>query len=391
MHSKHLSLFGGKMRGALYELNFLVNLAIAVISFYLGVFADSIGVTGMYTGLMFFMGSTISIIALTQIAPVIERLGIKRTLLLSSGLYCVSLLLIASAHSFFTLMIPYALISIGIVYTTCALDMYVSENTSHAHITGKVRGIFLAVSNISFVIGPIVGGLLIQIGGFPALYGVSAAFLIPFIAIVYERLPNIRELSHKHTHSIKSSLRKIWNNVQLREVFLAQSIYRKYSATFATYAGLYLTQVVNLSYIEIGIIFTAMLIPYVIVEVPLGKMLDSTWSEKTPAMIGFFIMAVMLTIISISGIPSIYFWVIVFFVLGIGGGMVELSIESYFFRHVSATSEEEVAAFRAVYPLAFLFGPISGSVVIYFGGYYLLFVLLAFTLVYGIYVANKFE
>ena len=391
MHSKHVSLFGGKMRGSLYELNFLLNLAIAVIAFYLSVFASSIGIKEFYLGLMYSVGSALSILALTQVTKIIEFVSVKKALLLSSALYCVSLFLIAFSTTFTHLLLAYAIMSIALIYTVCILDMYVSENSEHNHNTGKVRGVFLAVSNIAYVVGPFIGGILVQIGGFSALYLAAAAFLMPFIAIVYERMPNIRSLSHVHSHSLKKSLLKVWRTPQLREVFIAQSTYRKFIATFNVYAALYLTQVAGLSFFELGIVLTFFIIPYVIVEFPLGKMLDSNWSERTPALIGFFIMALCASIIPSIATSVLAFWCIIFFILGIGGGLVELSLESYFFKHIHASNEEAVAAFRALYPMSYLLGPITGSVLFYWGGYELLFFILVCMLLYGAKTAYTFE
>jgi MFS family permease len=133
-------------------------------------------------------------------------------------------------------------------------------------------------------------------------------------------------------------------------------------------------------------------IPYILIQVPLGKMIDNRWSERTPAMIGFFIMALTTGIIALAtDVTSALFWCILLFVQRIGGAMSEVCLESYFFKHVKVAEQEEVAAFRALYPLTFIVGPLCASTLLLFGGYSAVFFALSMLMAVAVYVSFNLE
>jgi hypothetical protein len=71
--------------------------------------------------------------------------------------------------------------------------------------------------------------------------------------------------------------------------------------------------------------------------------------------------------------------------------MVEVCLESYFFKHVKTTEQEEVAAFRAIYPGTAVLGALAASLVLTIGSYGLLFTLLSMLMVYGVFVSFHLE
>jgi MFS family permease len=387
----HVSLFGRKMRGSLYELNFLVNLSMALMSFYLSAFAESIGISGIMLGVLFAFGSGLSIASFTTIKQITERLGIHKALVLASTAYAIGLALVTFATSFSTLLVPFILTTVSSGLIVCFLDMYVTENTMHTHVTGEVRGLYLAASNFAYITGPLAGGFLVDIGGYRSLFFTAAICMVPFLAIIYTRLPNIRSLEKEHHHSVLAALKKIRTTVQLREVFIAQALYRIFAAVSVTYLSIFLNKEVGLVMALVGVVLMVMEIPYVLVEIPLGKLIDGRWSERTPSMVGFFILGVTTFMIPFAQTDSVVFWALLLFVSRIGGAIIEVCLESYFFKHVQGTDQEEVAAFRALYPLTFIIGPIAASILLAVGGFMALFLVLSMVMVYGVFVSYSLE
>ena len=58
------------------------------------------------------------------------------------------------------------------------------------------------------------------------------------------------------------------------------------------YTPIYLHEHIGLPWSDIGIIFTIMLLPFVLFEFPAGKLADGKWGEKEPPIIGIILIAV---------------------------------------------------------------------------------------------------
>ncbi len=392
MTHRHASLFGSRMRGRLYELNFLLNISIALILFYLGTYAVSIGIGETSFGYLMAIAALLSVPAYASVHAVTEVWGVRKALLFAVTLNTVSLFLIAYANSFVTLLIPVAGTFIAAAYIVCFLDAYVSENTSHGHNTGSVRGIFLAASNVAYIAAPAAAGLFAATMGYSSLFFIAGVCMFPFLYIVHRFLPDIRELKEAKRHNTHHAIRKILRTAQLREVFIAQALYRTFAIISAAYIGLYLTGSVGMTVAVMSIVLTCMEIPYVLVQVPLGKLIDGTWHEQTVAMFGFFILALTTTMIPLAvGVTSIVFWALLLFVQRIGGAMVELCLESFFFKHVQVVEQEEVAAFRSIYQITAVLGPAIAASLLFLGSYTAVFMCLSVLMVYGIYTSFQLE
>ncbi len=392
MAMRHMSLFGSKMRGTLYELNFLLNVSLALILFYLGTFASSIGIQETSFGYLMAIAALISIPAFMLVHAVTRRLGVRKALGVATILNGVSLVCIAYASSFITLLLPVAGAMIACAFIVCFLDTYVSENTSKGHNTGSVRGIFLAASNVAYIAAPAAAGLFAAAMGYTSLFIIAALGMIPFFILSYWYLPDIKELKEGKTHTVHRAIRKILKTPQLREVFIAQALYRMFAIISAAYIGLYLTGSVGLTVALMSIVLACMEIPYVLVQIPLGKLIDGAWREQTVAMIGFFILAVTTSIIPFAvHISAVLFWALLLFVQRIGGAMVELCLESFFFKHVTVVEQEEVAAFRSIYQITAVVGPALAASLLLLGGYTTVFLFLSMLMVYGVYVSFSLE
>ncbi|MFM2415166.1 MAG: hypothetical protein RI911_859, partial [Candidatus Parcubacteria bacterium] len=301
MAHRHISIFGSRMRGSLYELNFFVNVSMALMLFYLGPYAKTLDISASQFGLLTALASLLSIPGPLFIHRVTELLGVRKALLATTTVYAISLVGIALSNGFLPLLCFLAIAFTAIGFIVCFLDAYVSENTSHSHNTGSVRGIFLAASNIAYILAPLAAGLLIESVSFQGLFFIAALSMLPFFMISYRNLPNIPSLKEsKHRHSIHKAIGRILKKQQLREVFIAQALYRIFSIVSISYIALYLTDSVGIAIALTSVVLMCMEIPYALVQVPLGKMIDGYWHEQSPAMIGFFIMAVTTALIPFS-------------------------------------------------------------------------------------------
>lgn len=132
-----------------------------------------------------------------------------------------------------------------------------------------------------------------------------------------------------------------------------------------------------------------MLLPFILLEFPLGKMSDRTGEKKMLAL-GFLVSAVATFLIPFVKEPGIFLWMAILFFTRVGAAMIEVMSESYFFKSVSQEDDDEISFFRNTGPLSFIIAPVVAIPVLFLipSFEYLFFVLVAIML-YGFFITLR--
>ncbi|OHE62838.1 MAG: hypothetical protein A2Z99_18900 [Treponema sp. GWB1_62_6] len=59
----------------------------------------------------------------------------------------------------------------------------------------------------------------------------------------------------------------------------------------------------------------------------------------------------------------------------VGSSLIETMTESHFFRRVSEQDVNSISIFRGIWPVADVIAPVTGSLILFFGGYEIFFLL----------------
>jgi MFS family permease len=124
------------------------------------------------------------------------------------------------------------------------------------------------------------------------------------------------------------------------------------------YVPLYLYTIVHFDWKEIGIIFTVMLLPFIIFETPLGRMFDRIHNEKDTLMVGFMIIGISTILMFYLNMPSLLLWSVLLFISRIGASFVEVGSEYSFFKRVSDRDAGFISIYRMAIPIAYIFVPL---------------------------------
>jgi MFS family permease len=143
------------------------------------------------------------------------------------------------------------------------------------------------------------------------------------------------------------------------------------------------------SWDKIGIIFTVMLLPFLFLEYPLGRLSDKV-GEKKMLRIGLLIMAFATLSIPFISEPKILPFAIALFLSRVGAATIEIMTESYFFKSVTEEHADEISFYRNTSPVSFIIGPLLAIPVLFLtpSFEYIYFVLGAIILI-GYYLAHK--
>jgi MFS family permease len=131
------------------------------------------------------------------------------------------------------------------------------------------------------------------------------------------------------------------------------------------YTPIYLSEHLGFDWKQIGLIFTIMLIPFVLLDFPLGRLSDKI-GEKKFLIFGFVTSILFTFIIPLIKETEVLIWASILFGTRVGAATIEIMSESYFFKKVGERNADEIAFFRNTYPLSFVIAPLIAIPVLLF-------------------------
>ena len=184
-----------------------------------------------------------------------------------------------------------------------------------------------------------------------------------------------------------SAIHSFWINYNIRFVFLAHLLLQVFFCFMVVYAPLYLATKIGLSWSEIGIILFAGQLAYVFFEYPIGFIADRYLGEKEMMAAGFLILAISTSWLSVISTALILPWIIIMFATRVGASLVEVTTETYFFKHTKSTDAQIISFFRITRPLSYVFGAALGGISLLYLPFNLMFVVFGFLMIAGIFFA----
>jgi len=370
-----------KMLHILYSVGFLFAIHSAFIAYIDSTFLSSF-VGERYVGLIFTISAILSIILLSKISLVLSKFGNYKTTI---SLLVIETLLLAGLASVKTawLAVPMFITHYAILLLLILnFDIFI-EHFSEDGNTGSVRGTFLSVVNMSWVIAPFIAGFILTNSDFWKIYLLSATAMIPVFAIIFLKFKNVPDNHYDHPPFLET-IKEVFKNKNIAKISSASFILYFFFSWMIIYTPIYLSHHIGFTWDKIGIIFTIMLLPYVLFELPLGKLADWRFGEKEFLSAGFTIAG--LSTIAMAFISSHNFlvWAGILFITRIGASFVEISSETYFFKQVDDTDTNIISFFRNTKPLAFIVAPLIATIVLRFFAYQYLFLALGFIMLLGL-------
>lgn len=331
---------------------------------------------------IFFILGAVGNIILFLISPsLLKALGNRKLLLFLLMIETVSTIGLAlnpSAILAGTLFIIRGSIIMLIYY---CLDIFLEEITDNKK-TGEVRGIYLTITNVAIALSPLLVAYLVTDDSYSLLYLVSALILLPPLLLALLTFKDTR-VSPKHTIKKRISLKTFWKNNNIRHVTLATWVLEMFFVFMVIYMPLYLHQIIGFEWKTIGVIFSIMLLPFVIFDWPVGELADRKYGEKEIMALGFFITGISLLFMPFVPKNAII-WTIILFASRVGASFVETTGESYFFKHVDGRDVGFISFYRLCRPSALVIGTALSAISIYLFSYGLTFFVISILVFYGL-------
>lgn len=379
-------IFIARPFATIYLIVFLFSLHIAlplyINSSYLSVF-----ISENLVGVLYTIAAFIILFSLTVLPNILSVLGNFRTIHLLLFVQMGMFLILGTTESailiIFAFIVAQALVTLILFNIDVFLESYSTDAT-----TGEIRGVFLVALNLAFLLGPLLAGIIVSDSDFGRVYLVSAALLLPIIYLVATRLSAFKDPEYDR-HPFFQTVKKVWKSSDLRHVLISNLLMRFFFSWMVIYTPIYLNQHIGFSWGEVGVIIFVSLLPFVFLEIPVGRLADTKLGEREIMMVGFVVAALFTAALSFAESPSMLLWAALLFGTRIGISFIEITSESYFFKHIKESDTNILSIFRDTRPFSYIIGPIFASVLLFVMPLQYIFLVLAVIMLYGVW--NSFK
>ena len=329
-----------------FLMGFSQAMLIYVMAYYFKVASGSEDV-----GLFYFVSYGILLLFLLNLHKVVRIIGKSNVFYFSIlGTIIVTALLIFSTPSFWgilLLMLYIIFVNIGWV----AMDV-ILESFSTDGMSGRIRGLHLTIVNAGYLVGPFLSTRMLEKFDFRGIF----IFLLIFNSIVLIiSLLGLRNVNHKFSSRlrVRDLLKKVFKSKDIMKVYYLAFALDFFYALMVIYTSIYLLNL-GISWEKIGIIFTIMLVPFVILQYPIGFLADKKMGEKELLITSLIFMGVSTVSIVFINSQSIWVWGAVLLFTRIGAAMLEILRDSYFYKKIDGHDVDLINFFRTSMPVGYI-------------------------------------
>ncbi|MFZ2226443.1 MAG: MFS transporter [Candidatus Moraniibacteriota bacterium] len=249
------------------------------------------------------------------------------------------------------------------------------ENFSRDNESGRIRGKHLAILNAGFLLGPFLSTRLLEYFGFSGIF----FFLLTLNMIIFvTSLIRLRAANSvfKRDLSVFKLIRKVLERKNVLAIYYIAVVLDFFYALMIIYAPIYLLDL-GLGWDKIGIIFTIMLLPFVLLQYPMGVLADKKVGEKKLLFLALLIMASCTLVFYFTHSQNILVWAVVLFGTRVGASMLEVLRDSYFYKRIDGDDMDLIDFFRTAMPVGYILAALASLVLLLFLPLKWVFVLLA--------------
>lgn len=360
----------------IFFASFLFTFHLALLSYLNSTVLGTHG-SNLQTAVAYTLASGLSLFLLL-IAPVlVSKYGASSFLLmgLASATILLWILGLLTNHSGFTaIFILYFSLNTVIWY---AFDLVV-EHYSRENTTGNIRGLYLTLNNAGWVIAPMTASAIASFSGFAGTYLV-ASFVLLVTFLIIASTKQIKKSPHIPKISLRQAFRALMKHHHARRLVTLYFLLQFFFAWMVLYMAPYLLDL-GFTWKAIGIIFSSMLLPFVLFQYKTGKIADRLHNERFIIILGFGITTLATLFLAIPFTPSIAAFAAILFVTRVGASIIEVGCESAFFKAVSEHDTALISTLRMTLPLAYIIAPLVGGLILWFGNMQILFIILSMLL-----------
>jgi MFS family permease len=368
-------------RFVIYILGFLFTLHYTLPVYISSTFLNQF-TSVKIVGLIYTIASFLTILVFFLMPKILGKIGNYRTATVLLIIEFISLIGLSDSSNVCFIFTFFIASFIAVAIINFNMDIFL-ENLSSSVDVGKIRGFFLTSANLAWIVAPIITSFILTNADYWKIYLAAAALIIPVLFLFSSNLKTFKDPSYTTVPVIKT-IKQIWQNKNILGSFMTGFLLQFFYAWMVIYMPIYLHDYIGFDWNQLGIMFAIMLLPFIFIEIPLGRLADSRWGEKEIMTIGFIITGMATGLITFITTKNFYTWTTLLFITRIGASMVEIMTETYFFKKIDGTSVNFISFYRTLRPWAYVISPIIATIIFSITRFEYIFVILGFIMLYGI-------
>jgi MFS family permease len=304
----------------------------------------------------------------------------------------LTLMILATISSFFLFLGPNNFIVIlafiirflAFIFILTNFDVILEKSSINAK-TGEIRSKYLTIINIAWVMSPMLFNYIIGKNENYNLIYLIGFFILSIALIVFiKNKKNLDVKTNYKTYDLKKTLAEIKSQKSLMVLFSSSILLNFFYCLTVLYTPIYLHEILGISWNYLAIIFTIMLMPFVLIQIPAGLIADKFLGEKEMMITGHLIMIVAVIIIFFANTPNVVFWGIILFFSRIGAALAESMQETYFFKKTDEKNIGLINLFRQSKTIGWLTASALSFIVLLIFDLPYVFILIASVLIINI-------
>lgn len=297
-----------------------------------------------------------------------DRIGRRPVILASLSISILGYFMFIFATHISIIFLSRALCGIG-AGNISAAQAYISDITEPKD-RAKTMGMIGAAFGLGFMIGPMIGGILMTKFGFESLGIFCVGLCILNLILAYFLLPESLDLTKERPIKkinilpVKDFLISIKNH-NLKTLFIAGFVFTGAFFFFQINAPLVWENIYKLKTEDISILFSIIGVSSFIAQGVILRITSNYMKEKTQILLGFILVSI--GIIMLPFTPENYFWSystlgIIF--ISVGNGIVNPNLTTLVSKNVESKNQGLILGiYQSLGALARIVGPILGSVI----------------------------
>ena len=366
---------------------FSLTLSAALTYYVNSSFLESI-VGETRVGLVYALGAVLAILLILLIPRLGRRYGLLRPTRWFALIFFSGTATLALNQTKMVQLLAFTITHAAIICLALLLDIYLETLSSDKH-TGRIRGGYLTVVNTAVLISPYISSLTLShtnaLYDYRIIYSLSFLVTIPLLYQVFWLLTD-RSLP-PDVFNFRQKLR----DKNLQKILALDFLLNLFYFFMVIYLPLHLIHTIGFTWENIGLIFTIMLLPFVLIEYLLGWLADRKFGEKEILTIGLIITAVFTLPIAFITTRSIAIWALILFGTRVGASAIESMKETYLFKKVTAADIGIISLSRLMIPSAYLVGSLVSVVFFLFFPISYLFLLIGVLFIFSLYFSLTLE
>jgi len=302
-------------------------------------------------GLFYFLAYLVVMIVLFNFNRAVGIIGKSNAFYFSLLLKIIIIAILMLCPISFWIVIPLMLYLISSCLEWASFDV-ILETFSEDRRSGRIRGKHLMFLNAGFLFGPLMATRLIDHFDFSGVF--IFIFIINSLILVIS-LFAFRNVNHRFESRVSffDLVKKVYARKNILRIYYVSFILEFFFAIMVVYCPIYLRDL-GFSWDKIGIIFTFMLVPFVLLQYPMGLLADRKTGEKEAIIISIVIMGISSAAVYFISSGSFLVWSVVLFATRIGAALIEILRDSYFYKRIDSYDVDLIHFFRTAMPAGYL-------------------------------------